>query len=205
MSKSKKYREIAKIDARSASEERLRISFEYIDWDSEEFFFHGLEVKYYQKFFDCLSKIQNCREVDILQQRCSALRPKSIFNSSSSIRKSFPSFIIEKIQENLFVEDRDKQSSRNKAKEIVSRAFEVSLSRNYGRVHGFLWNNIFHIVWIDPAHNLYPMKSGITKHRDAATVRSFAPDENLRLQAKIQELIQENAELLEAFANLDLK
>ncbi len=35
--------------------------------------------------------------------------------------------------------------------------FEIS-SNEYGRVHGFMLENIFHIVWFDPDHNLYPKK-----------------------------------------------
>lgn len=35
-------------------------------------------------------------------------------------------------------------------------AFQISLSRTNGRVHGYFVTNTFHIVWIDPRHNLYP-------------------------------------------------
>jgi len=44
------------------------------------------------------------------------------------------------------------------------------------------------------------MQFGITKHRDAATVKCFARDEILRLQTKIKELQKENAELYQALA-----
>ncbi|NEQ66624.1 MAG: hypothetical protein F6K21_14175 [Symploca sp. SIO2D2] len=193
-----KYRRIADSDAQAVSDEKLRVSFEYIDWNTEEFFFHGMEVKYYQKMFACVCEISKCKESDITEQSHPSLSPKSIFNSSSSVRDSFPESIISQIQEKLFIQTRDKNSSRAQAIEIASRAFEVSLSKNYGRLHGFIWNNTFHIIWFDPAHNLYPMRSGITKHKDAATVKCFAPDEILRLQSKIKELQEENAELYEA-------
>lgn len=55
-----------------------------------------------------------------------------------------------------------------------------------------MWNNTFYIVWFDPAHNLFPMKKGITKHKNAATIKCFAPEECLRLQKKIIELQKEN-------------
>ena len=95
----------------------------------------------------------------------------------------------------------DNDASEAQAKEITNRAFEISLSKNSGRIHGFIWNNTFHVVWFDPAHNLFPMKKGITKHRDAATVKCFSPEECLRLQKKIKELQQENEELLEQLTN----
>jgi len=192
-----RYASIADKDARSVSEEKLKISFSYIDLDSDEFFFHGLEVSYYKKIFGCLSELHTSTERDIAQQTHPSLRPKSIFNSTSSIRDSFPESVIEKVKQLLYVQTRDDKTARDQAEEITSRAFEASLSKNYGRIHGFLWNNIFHIVWIDPAHNLFPLERKITKHCDAAVVKTFSPEECLRLQEKIKCLQQENEELLE--------
>lgn len=193
-----KYNQIADSQAKLVSDEKLKVSFEYIDWETEEFFFHGMEVKYYQKVFACICEISQCREKDILQQTHPSLSPKSIFNSSSSIKQSFPDNVVSKLKDKLYVETRDEESSISRAAEIALRAFEISLSKNYGRMHGFIWNSIFHIVWFDPAHNLYPMKKGITKHKDAAVVKCFSPDEVLKLRDKIKELQEENAELYEA-------
>ena len=193
-----KFAGIADRDAKTVAEERLRVSFEYIDWESEEFFFHGMEIKYYQKFFDCIETIKSSKEREITEQTHPSLSPKSIFNSETAIRNSFPEHIIEKIKNKLSVERRGEELSLAAANEIASKAFEVSLGKNYGRIHGFIWNNTFNIVWLDPAHNLYSIKSGITKHRDAATIKCFSPDECLRLQETIMELQQEIAELSEA-------
>ncbi|HCA3585732.1 TPA: hypothetical protein MO350_003382 [Salmonella enterica subsp. enterica serovar Java] len=34
--------------------------------------------------------------------------------------------------------------------------YQFAISRNeHGRIHGFFVDNIFHIVWLDPTHNLY--------------------------------------------------
>ena len=171
-----KFASIADQDAKIVAEERLRVSFEYIDWESEEFFFHGMEIKYYQKFFDCIETIKSSKEKQITEQTHPSLSPKSIFNSGTAIKNSFPEHIIEKIKSKLFVETRDEETSKAKANEIASRAFEVRVTKNYGRIHGFIWNNTFNIVWLDPAHNLYPMKGGITRHKDAATIKCFSPD-----------------------------
>ncbi|MEI6331538.1 MAG: hypothetical protein WCP16_20030 [Pseudanabaena sp. ELA645] len=197
----KRFASTAAQDARFISEERLRVSFEYIDWDSEEFFFHGMEVSYYQKFFNCIATIQSSKEREITEQTHLSLFPKSIFNTKTSIRQSFPIQVTEKIKNKLFVQTRDEQSSLDQAEEIVSRAFEVRLGKNYGRIHGFIWNNTFNVVWFDPAHNLYSMKNGIKKHIDAATVKCFSPDEALRLQEKIKELQEENTELYQSLCS----
>jgi len=195
-----KYADIADRDAKKVSEEKLKVSFDYVHFDDEEFFFHGLEASYYQKFFSCMSELQKSTEREIAQQNHASLKPKSIFNTDTSIKNSFPDCVIEQLKQKLFVETRDSEDSINKAIEITSRAFEISLGKNYGRIHGFLWNNTFHIVWPDPAHNLFPMGRKIKKHADAAVVRCFSPDECSRLQDKIRELQEENEELYEAFA-----
>lgn len=191
---------IADKDAARTENENLKISFEYIDWESEEFFFHGMEEKYYQKFFDCITTIKSSKEAEIVQQKHYSLSPKSIFNTNTSIKLSFPKSVVTKIKEKLYVQTRDDEGALSQAKEITANAFEISLSKNYGRIHGFIWNNTFHLVWFDPAHNLYPMRRRITHHIDAATVRCFSPDECLRLQAKIKELQDENADLYDALA-----
>ena len=85
-----KYKKIADNDAKTISDEKLKLSFEYLDWESEEFFFHGMEAKYYHKFFECMTIIQSSTEKDITQQVHSSLSPKSIFNTNTSIKGSFP-------------------------------------------------------------------------------------------------------------------
>jgi len=211
-----KYATHADESAESVANEKLRVSFEYVDWRTEEFFFHGMEQTYYEKFFSTITELKKAKEKEITQQTYYALSPKSIFNTTTSIKDSFPSEVLEIIAEQLYIETRDPQKSdednkeeaRVKAKERLKRAFEISLGKNYGRIHGFVWNNVFNVVWFDPAHNLYPGDYGVTPHADAASVRCFGPDEVLRLQEKIRSLIEENAklnadneELLNAFAN----
>ncbi|MBN2980096.1 hypothetical protein [Cohnella algarum] len=50
-------------------------------------------------------------------------------------------------------------------KQIENDAYQFALSTARGRVHGFLIDNVFYIVWLDPDHNLYPSKKhgGIVK------------------------------------------
>jgi len=193
---------IANRDAAAVSSEKLKVSFKYIDLDAEEFFFHGLEDAYYKKFFECVNALQDSTETQIAQQTHPSLSPKSIFNSTTSIRDSFPGAVVQMVKTSLFVETRDHAESASKAEEITRRAFEVRLGKNYGRLHGFLWNNTFHVVWIDPAHNLFPMGEKVKKHRDAATVRCYSPDECLRLQEQIRAMREEIAEYEGLFAEV---
>lgn len=43
------------------------------------------------------------------------------------------------------------------ASEYDENAWQFSIKGNtYGRVHGFFVGNVFHIVWLDPQHKVYP-------------------------------------------------
>lgn len=99
-----KYKKIASEDAQAILDENLNVSFEYLDWDSKEFFFHGLEKKYYQKFFECITILKSSKETDITQQTHPSLSPKSIFKTNTSIKNSFPEAVILKIKSKLFVD-----------------------------------------------------------------------------------------------------
>jgi hypothetical protein len=197
-----RFEKIASEDVKLVANECLRISFEYLDWDTEEFFFHGLKVEYYQKVFDCLSEIKRCKEKDIVEQTHPSLKQKSIFNKNGT-KNSFPDSVIKKISDNLFVQSRDRESSDSEAIDLTSkRAFEVRVARTYGRLHGFIWNNTFHVVWFDPAHNLYPIKKyGVRKHEDFAKVRCFSPDEIVRLRDELKQCQEKFDELYDTWAN----
>lgn len=195
--KHNKYSDIASSDAKETEGELLKVSFKYLSWDSEYFFFHGLEPTYYKKFFECITELQNSRERDITEQTHPSLTPKSIFNTKTSLYTCFPSEIVTKTQDSLFVETRDINISKTKALEATNRAFEVRLSKSYGRLHGFLWNKTFFIVWIDPAHNLYCGQSALQRHKEFAKVKSFSPEEVNRLKGEVHDLTKEVSELTE--------
>ncbi len=43
-----------------------------------------------------------------------------------------------------------------KEKEIVTEPYQLSISYNLGRIHGWFDNDIFYIRWLDPDHELEP-------------------------------------------------
>ncbi|OQY56395.1 MAG: hypothetical protein DRR08_31465 [Candidatus Parabeggiatoa sp. nov. 2] len=75
-----------------ATSNKLRISFEFIDWESEEFFVHGLTKKYYEQLFDAFGDITKSTADDIKQQTHPRLKPKYInWKGDSTITKrAFP-------------------------------------------------------------------------------------------------------------------
>lgn len=197
-----KISKIAARDAQAVGNEKLKVSFEYIDLSTEIFFFHGLDQSYYSKFFECITEIKKSVEKDILEQTHTSLIPKSIFNQKGT-QNEFPSAVVQRVADKLFAESKNKESSINEATAITSRrAFEVRVAKSYGRIHGFIWNNVFHVVWIDPAHNLYPQnKYGIRGQRDYATVKTFSGDELIRLRDELKNLQEKYDELYEAWGN----
>ena len=199
---SSKLSKIAAKDAQAVSSEKLRISFEYMDLITQEFFFHGLEQSYYIIFFECITQIKKSVEKDILEQTHPSLTPKSIFNKRGT-KNEFPSSIIDNVANKLFLETRDKDLAKDEATSITTRrAFEVRVTKSYGRIHGFIWNNIFHVVWVDPAHNLYPLnKYGVRNQENYATVKSFCGEEVIRLRDELKNLQEQYDELYKEFVN----
>ncbi|EIQ0568177.1 hypothetical protein LUL08_000836 [Escherichia coli] len=171
--------------------ERLSVSFEFLDLSLPEFFIHGLNEEHYRKFFDCLNALANATEAQIVQQTHPSLIPKSIFNKGGTYL-SFPDSLIDLIAvkirapkrapdpedtEAIKIDAAELQDAKSQASEVIRRAFEVRIAKSFGRLHGFVWNKVFYLVWIDPAHNLYPNDTGIRLHKNYATVKGFGPDE----------------------------
>lgn len=186
---------IADKDAAFVENERLRVSFEYICWENEEFFFHGLDSKDYQKYFESFNEITRYKEKDIQQQTASSLTPKSIFNTNKSSYICFPESIKNKIADKLKLETKDPEESLKNAESIINRAFELRVGKNYGRVHGFLWSNVFYVVWLDPAHNLYPMMHGIKSPEEFCKIKAFSIDKISEMKNLVQKQADQIAEL----------
>jgi hypothetical protein len=205
--KKSRLKEIADFDFKKVSSENLTLSFEFIDWSSNAFFIHGLEKSYYEKLFECFSTIKRSKEIEITQQTHPSLSPKFINfkgDGSTLIKTSFPLSVLNKLKISLKMETGSDEEAEENAKEILGNAFEVSFGKNYGRIHGFIFDNKFHLVWFDPAHNLFPGKDRTTgkkrkikKHSDVAIVRTYCPEEFARLQDTILKLQEENDELIE--------
>lgn len=156
--------------AEAASEKvkrnKISLSFKFIDHDNDHFFMHGLSKDYYKHLTHTLDRIQSITEDDLRQQKHTVLdlAPKSI-NFHKSTQKSFPinedSIIYSYIKVNIKKEtgSEDPKDIEATLNEFIQNAFEIMLAKGSGRIHGFIYSNIFYIVWFDPAHNLF-----LTKH-----------------------------------------
>ena len=215
-----KYAVQADNDHAKVAAERLRLSFEYLDLTLPQVFVYGLAPEYYEKIFACFHEITCATEAQIREQSHPSLTPKSIFNSDTSTYDAFPETNVDSLKVKIAANMRGNGESREnalaiaetQAKQSVERhAFEVLVSRRYGRIHGIVWVKVFYVVWIDPAHNLYPTE-GIKLHDAFHTVKFFAPDavnalrdehngHVERLTSELNKLRKENDELMVVFAN----
>ena len=152
---------------RTISNEKLKISFKFVEWESEEFFLHGLSQKYYELLFGAFNDIQNATADDIKQQTHPRLTPKFInWKGESTITQtSFPDKIKDSLRPQCGNDENELQ--KQYGEEITRDSFELRVAKSYGRIHGFIFNNTFYIVWFDPAHNLFPGRDD--KGRDRKT------------------------------------
>jgi hypothetical protein len=90
------------------------------------------------------------------------------------------------------------------------RAFELRVKKNQGRIHGFIFSKTFYVVWIDPAHNLFPGKGKLpVEKKDYIQIKAVSPDavnlltdEREKLKSEILSLEKKLSETEQAFEDL---
>lgn len=172
--------------------EKLSCSFKYLDWGCEHFFLEGLENKFYEKLFNTFNILTNTTVREFREQRCS-LTSKSIFNTDGGLYSGFRNETFDKLKSALSPQYENREELEKDASQYIKQAFEIRVGggTNFGRIHGFLINSCFYIVWFDPAHNLYfgKQRKGPSGMKEFATVkRCFSPENFAELQSQIDEL-----------------
>lgn len=83
--------------------------------------------------------------------------------------------------------------------QIEQDTLQFAVSKANGRVHGFCVSNVFYIVWLDPHHNLYPMKrhGGLTYCDTPSSCYDCLEIKNEQLQQENQELYEQYGELVD--------
>lgn len=83
--------------------------------------------------------------------------------------------------------------------EIENDTYQFAISRANGRVHGFIIDNLFFVVWLDPHHNLYPMErhGGLTYCDHPADCYDCLALENESLKKEISSVENDYYELLQ--------
>ena len=113
----------------------IRFSFKYVDLSHRKFRPHGRKAKYWLTLWCRLKAVSGVLWNDFLAGTGPSLRGHPIHWPETTEPDGF--------------------SGLNKQLRGES-AFQFSVSANkYGRVHGFLNDDTFYVVWLDPDHHLY--------------------------------------------------
>ncbi len=114
-------------------------SFKYFSTTPQKFGFHKCEVGYVETLVNRLRDISRAPWKDMATNNSNAIRSHQINFSETSEPDGF-AHLPEHLRDNIL-------------------PWQFSLSANkHGRVHGFVISEVFFVVWIDPAHQLYAGK-----------------------------------------------
>lgn len=113
-------------------------SFKYLQMTDNTFKVNHDDAGYYHKVIERLQGLSTTSVPDLMANRSSALRCHPIdWGDARVSRGSF----------GILRED-----------ELCDKPYQISISKNKGRLHGFFTGDIFNIVWFDKDHDLYGKK-----------------------------------------------
>jgi hypothetical protein len=115
----------------------ISFSFKYYESGHSKFDCSTREIAYWLVLLERLKALSDWTAKEFLTSRSSALRCHPIrWDSTSESGFGLPN-----------------------EEQLVDTPYQFSLSSNeHGRVHGFMIDEVFYIVWLDPEHLLYPAK-----------------------------------------------
>ena len=72
----------------------------------------------------------------------------------------------------------------NKVDVKLDDMLQIRIEKNKGGIHGYLVENTFYVVWLDPLHNMYPNEryGGLKKIKSPTTCCGWNDEELKRLQ-----------------------
>lgn len=116
----------------------LKFSFEHVDFANEKFSFSDCDITYFQSLFDRLKALSSWTGKEFATNISRSIRSNPIIWDRTTEPNGFIHF---------------NETLRDYYNQL---AFEFSVSVNeHGRVHGFLIENVFYVIWFDPSHNLF--------------------------------------------------
>lgn len=116
----------------------ISFSFRYIDAHHEKFSFAAQDSAYFCKVLERLKDLSTLTEREFIADRGATLKSHPIDWLYTSEPEGFTHL-------------------NDQLRDYTPYQFAVSRNE-HGRVHGFFIGNVFHVVWLDPHHRLYPGK-----------------------------------------------
>ena len=116
----------------------MKYSFKYLDLHNKKFSLQKCEKGYLKQFLTRVKELSDFTCKSFIENRSTTIRSNSI-NWENSSENGFKNV--------------DPQNWKE-------QSYEFSITANkHGRVHGFIRDPVFYIVWIDPNHELFPKKN----------------------------------------------
>lgn len=119
----------------NADNETIRFSFKHLAFKHDKFSFEERSCEYFCKVLERLKNISTLKASEIFSNRSSSLRTHPIDWNKTTEKQGFTHL-------------------NEQLRQIPAYQFQIS-SNEHGRVHGFILENIFFVIWLDPEHNLY--------------------------------------------------
>ncbi|MGB3515574.1 MAG: hypothetical protein WBA43_03905 [Elainellaceae cyanobacterium] len=128
---------VSGIESTKLKPQGISFSFKYYQNDHHKFSCSEKAATYWLTLIDRLKAISGLSNKELLANRSSALRCHPIrWEDTSEYGFGLPN-----------------------EEQLVDIPYQFSVSSNeHGRVHGFLIDEVFYVVWLDPEHLLYPAK-----------------------------------------------
>jgi hypothetical protein len=113
----------------------INFSFKYLDLNDSDFSIDDCSADYFLKFIERLKNICGLSPIELIHNKSKSLRFHTIEWEKTSKKDGFC---------NLSSHYQDLP------------AYQFSISANkHGRIHGFILETVFFIVWFDPKHRVY--------------------------------------------------
>ena len=127
------------IKTQSIPNDTVRFTFKYYQTASEKFHANDRDPNYFLTLLERLKNVCTLTATFFRNNGSDALRSHVIGWEETTETDGFSCF-------------------NNQLKDYASsHAYQFSVSANaHGRVHGFLIDDLFYVVWLDPTHKLYP-------------------------------------------------
>jgi hypothetical protein len=113
-------------------------SFKYLQMADDVFKVVHDDAGYYHKVIERLQGLSTTSVSDLMANRSSALKCHPIDWEDERVSRACFGILRED--------------------ELCDKPYQISISKNKGRLHGFFTGDIFNIVWFDKDHQLYPGK-----------------------------------------------
>ncbi|HHY66013.1 MAG TPA: hypothetical protein GX517_02215 [Alicyclobacillus sp.] len=163
---------------------KIDFSFIYLDLEHEAFNCGGTEVGWFRSLFEILGEISRMKRNEFRVQSYRRFRIHSHNWDKAAYKFNLPDGLMEQLEED--------------------KCIQFGLSKANGRVHGFLIDNVFYVVWLDPHHNLYPMErhGGLKLYERPVTPYEELLYEHESLKERYRELEEDRRELWEMLNDL---